>query len=99
MTLEIEVVLAYPEKQYHLALTVPDGTVAREAVKLALAGGLTGRAIIDLDPLQAPLGIYGECVEDDYELQAHDRVEIYRPLRQDPKELRRKRANRGKSRR
>lgn len=92
MTLQIDVVLAYPEKQYLLTLAVPEGTVAREAVRLAVEQGLTGLATVDVDPLQAPLGIYGECVEDTYVVQANDRVEIYRPLKQDPKELRRKRA-------
>lgn len=39
-----------------------------------------------------PYGIFGKKVEADYVLKAGDRVEIYRPLTNDPKDKRRKRA-------
>ena len=38
------------------------------------------------------MGVFGKKVADDYVLQAHDRVEVYRPLLIDPKENRRRRA-------
>lgn len=92
-TMSIEVILAMPQLQYRLALDVPPGTGAREAVRLALEAGLLPLgAEIDIDPLTAPLGIFSEKVEDDHCCQAGDRVEIYRPLLQDPMELRRQRA-------
>lgn len=89
----IEVILAMPQVQYRLSLEVPAGTSAREAVRLSLeAGLLPPGADIDMEPLNAPLGVFAEKVDDDYCCQSGDRVEIYRPLQQDPKELRRQRA-------
>jgi hypothetical protein len=45
------------------------------------------------------LGIFGKLVAPDQVLQAGDRVEIYRPLKADPKEVRKARAARVKERR
>lgn len=81
-----------PDQQYRVELTVPLGTQAREAVQLALAADCVSHGNIDIDPLSAPLGVFNELVDDDYALNDGDRVEIYRPLQQDPKELRRQRA-------
>jgi len=47
-----------------------------------------------LDVNALPLGIFGEAVADDCVLRAGDRVEIYRPLANDPRELRRLQAER-----
>ena len=59
---------------------------AREAVRLSpLAADFP-----DAD-LNAPLGIFGRQVKDDTVLQNGDRVELYRPLKADPKEARRRR--------
>ena len=94
MTIDIQVVLAMPDRQYRAELTVAVGTLAREAVKLALAADFASQGSIDIDPLTAPLGVFSELVDDNYALNDGDRVEIYRPLQQDPKELRRQRARR-----
>ncbi|NND89682.1 MAG: RnfH family protein [Granulosicoccus sp.] len=92
-SIPVEVVLAMPEVQYRVELDVCPGTTAREAVRLAVGAGLIPLdARVDTDPLQAPLGVYSEKVEDNYRCQAGDRVEIYRPLQQDPKDMRRQRA-------
>jgi len=45
-----------------------------------------------IDPLRVPLAIYGRSVNDDHLLVTGDRIELLRPLRQDPKEWRRQRA-------
>jgi len=85
------VVLALPAHQQVLNLTVSSGCTARQAVNAAIAAGLKP----DLDKLdveKAPLGVFGERVSDDAPLSEGDRVEIYRPLQQDPMELRRQRA-------
>lgn len=42
--------------------------------------------------LKDRIGIFGKCVSLDALLSEGDRIEIYRPLMQDPKEARRKRA-------
>lgn len=91
--IDIEVVLALPEIQYLQHLKVPVGTTARQAVIHALQAGLLPEGVqVDVDPQLAPLGCYAEKVADSHCCQAGDRVEIYRPLKQDPMELRRQRA-------
>jgi len=56
------------------------------------------RAAMVFDPATVALGVFGQTENDEYELQAGDRIEIYRPLEQDPKEWRRQRAQVDKSR-
>lgn len=91
--IQVIVVLAMPDVQYQLLLAVPAGTEARQAVKRALSEALVPiNAKLDIDPLSAPLGVFGEVIEGNYVLSDGDRVEIYRPLQQDPKEWRRRRA-------
>ncbi len=91
MAIHIQVVLAFSTHVEHRELDVASGTSARAAVQLAVDAGLPlGDA--KLDPIHVPIGVFGEQVEDNYILADGDRVEIYRPLQQDPKELRRHRA-------
>ena len=42
------------------------------------------------------VGVFGKLTKLDAELRSGDRVEIYRPLIADPKEVRRQRASEGK---
>lgn len=86
----IEVVFAAVERQQLLALTVPEGTTLRAAV---LASGI-GQAFPELDLEHCPVGIFGKQVMDPQVrvVQAGERIEIYRPLLADPKEIRRQRA-------
>jgi putative ubiquitin-RnfH superfamily antitoxin RatB of RatAB toxin-antitoxin module len=49
----------------------------------------------EIDLNSCALGVFGKAVADDYELVDGDRIEIYRPLIADPKEVRRQRAARG----
>ena len=88
----IEVVYASVERQRLLTMTVPEGTNVRSAV---LASGL-GEEFPELDLTSCPVGIFGKQVSDSENrvLQAGDRIEIYRPLLADPKEIRRLRAAR-----
>jgi putative ubiquitin-RnfH superfamily antitoxin RatB of RatAB toxin-antitoxin module len=88
--IEVEVVYALPHKQKIYALLVEQGTSALAAAKrTAVAKDFDG---VDLDSVK--LGIFGQNIKvpADHVLQAGDRVEIYRPLIADPKEVRRKRA-------
>ena len=86
--IDIEVVYALPEKQVVRRMNLPEGTTVEQAVKLS--GILPQFPEIDL--LKNRLGIYGRMVPPTTVLCNRDRVEIYRPLRIDPKENRRKRA-------
>ena len=86
MEIEIEVVFGDRESQRLQRLKVAAGTTARQAVELMLADETTQQWA------NAPIGVFGKKVRDEYVLQPHDRVEIYRPLLIDPKEARRLRA-------
>ncbi len=88
----IEIACALPDKQILLALKVPVGTTARQAVLLADLA----RSFPQLDPLVCPLGIHGRLLARPEErlLEEGDRVELYRPLLADPKEVRKRRAAR-----
>lgn len=93
-TVNVEVVFALPAQQVLITLVVPRGTTALEAVRLS---GIAERfPEHPLSPEQLKLGIFGKAVKPDTVLREHDRVEIYRPLLADPKEVRRQRALQGK---
>ncbi|MEX5545509.1 RnfH family protein [Pseudomonas pergaminensis] len=87
---EIEVVYAAVDRQVLLAVTVPGGMNLRAAVQ---ASGIAVQ-FPELDLADCPLGIFGKVVADAEvrAVQAGDRIEIYRPLLADPKEVRRLRA-------
>jgi putative ubiquitin-RnfH superfamily antitoxin RatB of RatAB toxin-antitoxin module len=89
-TIRVEVVYATAERQVLVVLDVPSGTTVFEAAE---ASGLT-RQFTELDLAQSPMGIFGNVVSDPKvrSLAGGDRVEIYRPLLADPKEVRRLRA-------
>ena len=83
----IEVALAYakPEKQIVLPLKVPLGTTLGQAIAIS---GITKR-FPEIDLLKNKTGVFGQLHPLEYILRPGDRVEIYRPLVADPKEVRR----------
>ncbi|MFC3606319.1 RnfH family protein [Stutzerimonas tarimensis] len=87
----VEVAYALPDKQKLLSLEVPRGTSVRET---ALRSGMELH-FPGLDLAIAPLGIFGKAVAKPEErpIEAGERVEIYRPLLADPKEVRKQRAD------
>ncbi|MBB6341625.1 putative ubiquitin-RnfH superfamily antitoxin RatB of RatAB toxin-antitoxin module [Pseudomonas fluvialis] len=89
-TLVVEVVYALADKQKLLSLSVPRGTTVRE---VALRSGMDA-FFPGLDLAAAPLGIFGKAVSkpDERVIEEGERVEIYRPLIADPKEVRKQRA-------
>ncbi len=92
--IRVEVAYALPEKQALLSLTVAAGTTVLEAARQSgIAEQFEG---LDLD--NAKLGIFGKVVAPGQVLRDGDRVEIYRPLIADPKEVRKARAARIKER-
>ena len=95
MLIKVEVAYALPQKQRIVALQVPAGTTALDAV---LRSGIA-QEFPEIDPDSAPMGIFAKALDgkslplpQDYQLAARDRVEIYRPLLIDPKEARQARA-------
>ena len=94
-TIGVEVAYALPDKQSLLALEVTVGTTALQAAEQsALAQQYEELVLAD-----AKLGIFGKVVAPTQVLREGDRVEIYRPLIADPKEVRKARAARAKERR
>jgi hypothetical protein len=89
-TIVVEVVYALADKQKLLRLSVPYGTTVRQAAELS---GMAAH-FPDLDLATSPLGIFGKAVAkpDERVLEDGERVEIYRPLVADPKEVRKQRA-------
>lgn len=93
-TVAIEVAYALPDKQRIISLDVPEGTTAQQAAELS---GITDE-FPGLELQGAAMGVFGKAVKAiDYQVQAGDRVEIYRPLLVDPKEVRKARAAKAKA--
>ena len=84
----VEVAYATPARQSIVPLQVKQGTTLLEAVKLS---GLPEQ-FPELDLSQAKFGIFSKISPPETVLREKDRVEIYRELIADPKESRRKRA-------
>ncbi|WBM71602.1 RnfH family protein [Buttiauxella sp. WJP83] len=84
----VEVVYALPEKQYLLKVRVAEGTTVEQVI--TKSGILELRTDIDL--AKNKVGIFSRPVKLTDTVNEGDRVEIYRPLIADPKELRRQRA-------
>lgn len=91
--MKIEVTYALPERQELISLDLPEGGTVMQAVE---ASGLLAR-YPEIDPGgRNKLGVFAKLVKTDAVLRDRDRVEIYRPLIADPKEVRRKKAAEGK---
>ena len=89
----VEVVYALPERQRVVQLALRAGMTADEAVT---ASGLAGEfPEIGTRPLL--LGIFGRRVDGTQPLRDGDRVEIYRELKFDPREARRRAAHGARS--
>jgi hypothetical protein len=90
--INVEVAYALPERQYLYQLTLPEGCTLKQAIEAS--GILDLRRDIDLS--KNKVGVFSRPSTLDARLLDGDRVEIYRPLLVDPKELRRQRAERTK---
>jgi len=90
--INVEVVYALPHEQALVRLKLPQGATVAEAVR---ASGITEKHP-EIDLARNKMGIFGKLTKADAVLRDRDRVEIYRPLIADPKEVRRKRAEEGK---
>jgi len=89
----VEVAYALEKKQTLLELEVDEGTTLKQAVELS--GIIDAYPQIDLT--KDKTGIFGKIAKLDTVLREKDRVEIYRPLIADPKQVRKERAAQGKA--
>jgi putative ubiquitin-RnfH superfamily antitoxin RatB of RatAB toxin-antitoxin module len=84
----VEVVHAGVDRQVLRAVEVPTGSTVQQALSLSgMANEFPG-----LDLADCPVGIFGKVVSRERVLEQGDRIELYRPLLADPKEVRRLRA-------
>ena len=90
--LKVEVCYALPDKQEIVAVKLPAGASLQQALE---ASGLLAK-YPEIDLKKNKFGIYAKLSKLDSALRDRDRVEIYRPLIADPKEVRKQRAAEGK---
>lgn len=90
--LSVEVIYALPARQQIVRLKLPPGSTLRQAIE---ASGLLQK-YPEIDLTKNKVGIFAKLSKLDAPLRDQDRVEIYRPLIADPKEVRKQRAAEGK---
>ncbi len=84
----IEVAYATPHRQSLLRLSVLEGSTVAEAIEQSAIRDEFPELKMEIKAV----GIFSRKVPLDHVLRAGDRIEIYRPLIADPKEMRRQRA-------
>ena len=89
--IDIEVAYAEPERQFLRRVSLEAGATVADAIS---ASGIERELGIDAAALG--VGIWSKAVSRDTRLEAGDRVELYRALVADPKEARRRRADRSR---
>jgi len=90
--IDIEVVYGLPHKQVLLSLKVPEGTNIENSIKLS---GIV-KHFPEIEADKAVVGIFSKPSKLENEVKQGDRIEIYRPLTADPKEMRKLRAEKAK---
>lgn len=90
--ISVEVVYPLPQKQEIFTVRLAAGATVRQAIEAS--GVLQKYPEIDLS--KNKLGVFAKLAKPEALLRDKDRVEIYRPLIADPKEVRKQRAAEGK---
>ncbi|WP_207916199.1 RnfH family protein [Lysobacter sp. N42] len=88
----VEVVYGTPEKQKIVSTQVPEGTTVEKTIELSQIDKFFPEFEVSADRV----GIWNRTCKLTDTVKNGDRVEIYRPLIADPKEIRRRRAERAK---
>ena len=86
--INIEIAYALPVRYYLKSFKVDEGTMIQTAI---LQSGIL-QQFTEIDLRENKVGIYSRPAKLTDQLKDGDRIEIYRPLLADPKEIRRKRA-------
>lgn len=82
--MKIEIAYALPEKQYLFVEEVEEGTTVEQALK-------TSKLLKEFPDLSIDkVGIFSQLVIKETVLREGDRIEVYRPLKADPRDRRRK---------
>ena len=91
--IHVEVVYALPHDQRVITLVVNSSMTVEEIIRKS---GIL-QAFPEIDLAKNKVGVFSRNVKLDATVRDHDRIEIYRPLLADPKEIRRKRAEQAKA--
>lgn len=91
-TISVEVAYALPDQQTIVALTVAADTTIQDVIRTS---GLLEQ-FPEIDLARNKVGVFGKLGKLTDTLHPGDRVEIYRPLIADPKQVRKQRAAQGK---
>jgi uncharacterized protein len=86
--MNVGVCYAVADRQLWMRIDVPDGSNVEQVI--SLSGILQQFPEIDL--VQQKVGIFGKLTKLDVEIKDGDRVEIYRQITADPKQVKRRRA-------
>lgn len=89
---QVEIAYARPDEQLILSVEAPEGATLEQVI---LASHILER-FPEIQLSTAKVGIFGKLSKLTAVARSGDRVEIYRPLLADPKEVRKKRAAEGK---
>jgi putative ubiquitin-RnfH superfamily antitoxin RatB of RatAB toxin-antitoxin module len=84
----IEIVYAQPQRAIVKSLRMAQGSLVGDA----LAEAARDTEFLGADLANAPVGIFGKLARREQALNDGDRIEIYRPLLQEPKAARRTRS-------
>ena len=87
-----EVAYALPDRQSIIVVAIAEGSTVKEVIE---ASKITEQ-YPEIDLKNSKVGILSRVVKLSDKIQDGDRVEIYRPLIADPKEVRKRRAERAK---
>lgn len=91
--IHVEVVYALPHEQRVITLVVNQSMTVEEIIQTS---GIL-QIYPEIDLTQNKVGVFSRNIKLDATVRDHDRIEIYRPLLADPKEIRRKRAEQTKA--
>jgi len=95
-TINVSLVFATEQKQWIHEAQVARGTSAQDLIESSgFMAKVEGLFAFEVEKLE--IGVFSQKVALDYLLQDGDRLEIYRPLTADPKEVRRQLALMGKT--
>lgn len=90
--IRLEVAYARPDRQVIIPVELPEGATLEEAI----AQSRIQEQFPEIQLQTAKVGVFGKLSKLSAVARAGDRIEIYRPLLADPKEVRKKRAAEGK---
>jgi putative ubiquitin-RnfH superfamily antitoxin RatB of RatAB toxin-antitoxin module len=90
--IRVEVAYARPDEQAIIPVEVPEGTTLEQAI----VRSRIQERFPEIQLNTARVGVFGKLGKLSATVRAGDRVEIYRPLLADPKEVRKRRAAEGK---